>query len=275
MQALAPEEEQLPQRLVSLVRKELVRPDTPQLAGEDAFRFRHLLIRDAAYEALPKASRAELHELFAGWIGERGQELVELDEIVAHHLEQAARYKQELGQPDVDLAERAAARLAAAGRRALWRADGRAAASLLERALELTRPLRLDVHLELDLAQSLQWVDLEKAAAVADRAAASAGAAGDEAGRLLALTVAGFFRSIYAVDPDVDELERVAKAALPLLEEAHDHAGLVHVWDAKGYGVGTVAAGTRILSTRPSRQSSTPGSPGSAAAFSSTSCWLC
>ncbi len=238
VQALAPEEEQLPQRLVSLVRKELVRPDTPQLAGEDAFRFRHLLIRDAAYEALPKASRAELHELFAGWIGERGQELVELDEIVAHHLEQAARYKQELGQPDVDLAERAAARLAAAGRRALWRADGRAAASLLERALELTRPLRLDVHLELDLAQSLQWVDLEKAAAVADRAASGAGAAGDEARRLLALTVAGFLRLLYAVDPDVDALERVAQAALPLLEEAHDHAGLVHVWDALGYGVG-------------------------------------
>jgi hypothetical protein len=36
------------------VRKELVRPDTPQLPGDEAFRFRHLLIRDAAYDALPK-----------------------------------------------------------------------------------------------------------------------------------------------------------------------------------------------------------------------------
>jgi class 3 adenylate cyclase/tetratricopeptide (TPR) repeat protein len=237
VQALAPEQPQLPQRLVALVRKELVRPDTPQLTGEDAFRFRHLLIRDAAYEALPKATRGELHERFADWIGKRGQELVELDEIVAHHLEQAARYKIELGQPDVDLAQRAAEGLATAGRRALWRADGHAAASLLERALELTRPLGLDVHLELDLAQSLQWLDLEKAAAVADGAAAGARAAGDEAGRLLALTVAGFFRSIYAADPDVDELERVANAALPLLDQAHDHAGLVHVWYAIGYGV--------------------------------------
>jgi class 3 adenylate cyclase len=235
--ALAPEEPQLPQRLVALVRKELVRPDTPQLAGEDAFRFRHLLIRDAAYEALPKASRAELHERFAGWIGQRGQELVELDEIVAHHLEQAARYKEELGRPDADLARRAAAGLAGAGRRALWRADGHAAASLLDRALELTRPLGLDVHLELDLAQSLQWVDVERAAAVADEAAVGALAAGDEAGHLLALTVAGFFRLLYAADQDVDELERVAHAALPLLEEAHDHAGLVHVWYAIGYAV--------------------------------------
>ncbi len=237
VQALAPDAEQLPQRLVALVRKELVRPDKPQLAGEDAFRFRHLLIRDAAYEALPKATRAELHERFADWLSEHGRELVELDELLAHHLEQAARYREELGQPDVTLAERAAERLATAGRRALWRGDGRAASSFLERALELTRPVRFDLHLELDLAQSLYWIDLEKAAATAERAAEKARAAGDEAGELLGLTVATFVRSIYSEDPDIDELERVARAALPLLERAGDHAGLVSVWYALAYGV--------------------------------------
>jgi class 3 adenylate cyclase/tetratricopeptide (TPR) repeat protein len=237
VQALAPGESQLPQRLVKLVRKDLVRPDKPQLAGEDAFRFRHLLIRDAAYDGLPKATRAELHEHFADWLAERGHELVELDELVACHLEQAARYKEELGPPDTRLAERASERLAAAGRRALWRADGHASAALLERALELTRPMRLDVHLEVDLAQSLQWIDVEKAEAIAEEAAARARAAGDEAGDLLALSVAGFFRSIHAADQDIDELERVTQAALPLLEEKEDHAGLVHVWYAIGYGV--------------------------------------
>ena len=55
VQALAPEETQVTPRLAALVRKELIRPDRPQLAGEDGFRFRHLLIRDAAYDALPKA----------------------------------------------------------------------------------------------------------------------------------------------------------------------------------------------------------------------------
>jgi class 3 adenylate cyclase/tetratricopeptide (TPR) repeat protein len=238
VQALAPDGAELPRRLVALVRKELVRADTSQLEGEDAFRFRHLLIRDAAYEGLPKATRAELHERFADWLAERGQELVELDEILAHHLEQAARYKEELGRPDLELSERAGERLAAAGRRALWRADGHAASSLLERALELTRPVRFDVHLELDFAQSLHWIDLEKAVAVADGAAARARAAGNEAGDLLALTAAAFFHSIYAADPDIDELERVAHAALPLLEQEEDHAGLVHVWYAIGYGVG-------------------------------------
>ena len=61
VQALAPQEAQVTARLTSLVRRDLVRPDRAQLAGEDAFRFRHLLIRDAAYEALPKSVRAELH----------------------------------------------------------------------------------------------------------------------------------------------------------------------------------------------------------------------
>src|SRR5207247_4579705 len=121
VQALAPTDPQVTARLTALVRKELVRPDKPQLPGEDAFRFRHLLIRDAAYDARPKATRAELHERFADWLEEHGRGLVELDEILGHHLEQACRYKTELGQQDPQLAERAGERLADAGRRALWR----------------------------------------------------------------------------------------------------------------------------------------------------------
>jgi AAA ATPase domain len=67
---LAPEElrPQVRSRLLALARKELIRSDPGDFAGEDAFRFRHLLIRDAAYQALPKAQRAELHERFAAWL---------------------------------------------------------------------------------------------------------------------------------------------------------------------------------------------------------------
>ena len=36
--------------------------------GEDAFRFRHILIRDAAYDGMPKEARADLHERFAAWL---------------------------------------------------------------------------------------------------------------------------------------------------------------------------------------------------------------
>ena len=137
VQALAPEEPALASHLVGLVRKELVRPAASLLPGDDAFRFRHLLIRDAAYEALSKATRAELHERFAGWIAERGADLVELDEILGYHLEQAARYRAELGTPSPEVAARAATHLAAAGARALERSDFHAAANLHERATSL------------------------------------------------------------------------------------------------------------------------------------------
>jgi class 3 adenylate cyclase len=100
VQALTPDEPQVTARLAALVRRELVRPDRAQIRGEDGFRFRHLLIRDAAYEALPKSAQAELHERFAAWLEEHGVGLVELDEILGHHLEQAARYRAELGQED-------------------------------------------------------------------------------------------------------------------------------------------------------------------------------
>ena len=113
VQALTPEEPRLTTQLTALVRKELIRPDRPLFAGEDAFRFRHLLMRDAAYEALPKAERAELHEQFADWLEEHGAELVELDELLGYHLEQAYRYRQELGQADARASARRPGRRAA------------------------------------------------------------------------------------------------------------------------------------------------------------------
>ena len=116
----------------SLVRKDLVRP-----AGEDTFRFKHLLLRDAAYEALPKEQRADLHERFADWIAENAPGL---EEILGYHLEQAYGYRAELGPVDAagrDLARRASALLASAGRRAEARSDVPATINLLERAVKL------------------------------------------------------------------------------------------------------------------------------------------
>ena len=59
--------------LATLVRRDLIRPDQTAFATERAFRFRHLLIRDAAYDSIPKAIRAELHELFARWLEEQAR----------------------------------------------------------------------------------------------------------------------------------------------------------------------------------------------------------
>jgi class 3 adenylate cyclase/tetratricopeptide (TPR) repeat protein len=124
--------------LLALVRKELIRPDQTAVPGDDAFRFRHLLIRDAAYESVPKETRAALHEQFAAWL-DAHVHLVEQDEIAGYHLEQAARYREEIGSPDAVVAEAAFRRLAAAGQAALGRSDWNGARSLLRRAVALLR----------------------------------------------------------------------------------------------------------------------------------------
>ncbi|MEX2048050.1 MAG: AAA family ATPase [Gemmatimonadota bacterium] len=125
--------------LMTLVRKEFVRPDRATLPGDDGFRFGHILIRDAAYESIPKRLRGELHERFASWLESRlGEDTP--DEILGYHFEQAFRYRIELGSEDEharELARRAARLLAAAGRRAHARGDDGATRSLLERATQL------------------------------------------------------------------------------------------------------------------------------------------
>jgi len=228
--ALGNGEGDIDRRLVGLVRKELVRPDRAELAGDDAYRFRHLLIRDAAYDALPKASRADLHQRFAAWLEEHGQSIVELDEILGYHLEQAARYLAELGRPDRELALAAADRLALVGVRAMSRGDRDSTAALLARSLELSRPHRLDVHAELDLSWGYENKSPQTAASIAAAAAERARAAGDEAGALLAEVNTAFYH-LHSGGP-VEQLEGLAAQALPQLEARRDHRGLVVVWFA-------------------------------------------
>jgi class 3 adenylate cyclase/tetratricopeptide (TPR) repeat protein/thymidine kinase len=125
--------------LQRLVRKELIRPVRAVLLEGETFRFRHQLIRDATYAAMSKESRAELHASFADWLE---RERSSYDEIVGYHLEQAYRYRQELGpigDQERKLADRAATLLASAGHRAFARADG-GAVNLLSRAESLYAP---------------------------------------------------------------------------------------------------------------------------------------
>src|SRR5688572_3224309 len=124
--------------LATLVRKELIRSTPPTFPEDEGFRFRHLLIRDAAYESLPKATRAELHERFADWLS--SHDLVERDEVVGYHLEQAHAYLLELDPNDASLSvlsNRAATHLLDAGTGAMDRGDWGAARSLLRRAQRL------------------------------------------------------------------------------------------------------------------------------------------
>ena len=142
LEALLPEasRDALPGLLRSLARKDLVVPERRSGPGRDGYRFRHLLIRDAAYDAIPKSSRARLHLAFADWLeAAAGDAIAEHREVLGHHLAQAHRYREELGQPDdPDLRMRAARALGEAGSRAYDElGDERTAVRLLELAVDL------------------------------------------------------------------------------------------------------------------------------------------
>jgi class 3 adenylate cyclase len=123
------------------------------------FGFKHILIRDVAYEGTLKRMRSDLHERYARWLERTtGERASEHGEILAHHLERAVQHLAELGPLDAngrDLAARAANWLGFSGRRALARGDIPPALALLERAVLLLPeddPARRDLTLKLGIA---------------------------------------------------------------------------------------------------------------------------
>jgi class 3 adenylate cyclase/tetratricopeptide (TPR) repeat protein len=223
--------------LMSLVRRDLIRPDRSSLAGQDAFRFRHQLIRDAAYEAAPKALRAELHERFADWLEGVGETRVEeFEEILAYHLEQAHRLLSELGPLDSaghELSLRAAAHYAASGRRASDRSDDRAAATLFRHAADLLpegQPDRPRALYDAGRA-SLRGLDPRVASAALGEAVAAAAASGQRSIEWMARIDRGLVQLM--VDPigfTSDDLRAEVVAARAELEASGDDEALTIVW---------------------------------------------
>jgi class 3 adenylate cyclase len=218
-----------------LVRKEFIGPDRAVVPGEEGYRFRHQLIRDAAYNGVPKGERASLHERFARLIEERaGANVVEVEEILGYHLEQAVRYRSELGRPDehvVALAGEAAERLARAGRRAHARGDAAGAANLLGRAaLLLAKDADERAELLGELGSALVLAgDFAQANAVLTEAMEAGAASGNLRLELHAALERAFLHAL--TDPEgVEELRRVAEQALPVLEELGDELGLAKAW---------------------------------------------
>jgi class 3 adenylate cyclase/tetratricopeptide (TPR) repeat protein len=172
--------------LASLLRKQFIRSERSDLPDVEALAFRHLLIRDAAYEAMPKSLRAELHGQVADWLeAALGERVTEQQEIVAYHLERAHDLLGELGPSDARqgvLAVRASAHLREAGRRAFDRGDMSAAVGLLERAGALMAPddpLRVDVLIDAGFAaRDAGW--RARGTTLLEAAVATAARSGDE-----------------------------------------------------------------------------------------------
>jgi len=221
--------------LQSLVHKELIRHERSNFAAEDAFRFEHILIRDAAYAALPKEARANLHEELAGWLERRaGERAAEYEEIAGYHLEQAVRYRRELGRRQEEtaaLAQEAGWRLAAAGRRAVARADAPAATSLFGRAAGLMShdaPER--GGLLVDLAEALHETgELQRAREILQQALEGSATSGDDAVGARARLELANLRPLF--DPGADSLEELQLAgehAAAVFERLGDDSRLAH-----------------------------------------------
>jgi class 3 adenylate cyclase/tetratricopeptide (TPR) repeat protein len=225
--------------LLALVRKELLRPAQAPLGGRDGFQFRHQLVRDAAYDSLPKQTRAELHERYAGWLAEAYAARVgEVSEVVGWHLERAYRLLSELGPVDDDgrrLAARAAARLASAGHTATGRGDLPAAANLLERAIALLPVAdRTRLRLLTDLGEVLILkVETERAQRVLDDALAAAGRAGDQ-GLAAHATLGKLELRLDSPDRGPERYRADVQQTLSLLERLGDEQGQSRAWRLLG-----------------------------------------
>jgi len=223
--------------LDTLLRRELIWPHRSLFPGDAAFRFRHVLLREAAYESVPKQARAELHERFASWLERAaGSRAREFEESVGHHLEQAYRYRIELGPVDDrarELARRAAARLAASGRRAYASGDLPAAVQLLSRATLLLDPGTSGrPELLMDLGDALRESgDLGGAAATLTEAADAAASSGDSALELY-VDIARL-RLQLQTDPEIstDEVLRAGERAVRVFEQLGDERRLAKAWE--------------------------------------------
>jgi predicted ATPase len=226
----------LAQRLMVLAERELVSPERVQAGREPAFRFRHILIRDAAYAAIPKEARADFHQRFADWLeGKPG----EYDEIVGYHLEQAFRYRADLAPVEADeraLATRAAERLDVSGRRAYARSDLPAAINLLSRAEALllngdAARARVLPCLGVALTDAGRLSD---AARVLDEAVAAAQALADERLEAHALVE----RLALALQVDTErasrEVEVIGERIRQTFEASDDDRGLYKLWRLRG-----------------------------------------
>jgi predicted ATPase len=219
-----------------LTSKQFVRPT---VSDEDFYRFGHAVIKDAAYRSLLKRTRAELHERFVTWAEpvnrERGRE-VEFEEILGYHLEQAYRYRGQLGPIDhtaEEIGHRAANKLASAGRRAFLRGDAPAAANLLRRARTL---LPAGSHERIELGTELAEAEIElgqfdDAMATLDltsKAAVENGSTGLAARADLVRLQLAFYTTGSAGETEA-AVARV-REAIGMLEAGADRAGLARAW---------------------------------------------
>ena len=206
-------------------------------SGDDVnYRFRHIMIRDAAYRGIPKRIRGRLHERMADWCADSYQARVaEYEELLAYHLERAYECRAEMGVHDGhtrSLARSASAHLRAAAERALARADHPAAVGQLVRAVALLEDvpdLQLEVLPELGEAYRLEG-DAHRAGAVLHRAIERGTAEGNAGVAMISRVEDALLRLVTDPEVETDSISSLAEEAIAMFGTDGDEYRVAKAW---------------------------------------------
>jgi tetratricopeptide (TPR) repeat protein len=125
--------------LNELVHREFIRPiRVPSIDGEEEFAFWHALVRDVAYQQIPRSPRADKHVSAARWVEQKaGERVADHAEILVHHYGEALSLARSAGDVRPEMESGLARNLVLAGDRA-WQLDTQAAEAYYRRALDLS-----------------------------------------------------------------------------------------------------------------------------------------
>jgi predicted ATPase len=224
----------LPSHLSALARKQVIRPSRPE-AENGPYKFSHVLMRDAAYRSIARRERAEIHARCADWMSGLRHASAE---TVGYHLEQAYRYRVELGaigqETDV-LARRASEYLERAATAARASSDLRTAISLYERAaapppVSDRRRARLGADLAATLMDAGRLPDAEHVLAAARSAAQASSDVAVEARARIEQQLLKLHRAEAGA---LAEAPRVVASAVAVFERTGDQRALCRAWQVQ------------------------------------------
>ena len=217
--------------LHDLVRKQFIQVREVTDGSRNSFRFRHILIRDAAYQGTLKRRRAVVHRRCADWLHQREAGTMAMDELEGFHLEQSYSYERQLGSAPSQIAElqgQAAKCLRNAGFVAWERGDATASANLLGRAVRLFEKEDPERRKVLSVLGAVLRESGETAAAAAalNEALDAARAASD---RVTEWRVRYELLELNQVEWTEGTIEDV-RQLIPELEQLGDEFGLARCW---------------------------------------------
>jgi class 3 adenylate cyclase/tetratricopeptide (TPR) repeat protein len=203
-----------------LVRRELVRPARlSSIEDEEELSFWHVLVRDVAYQQIPRGPKARKHVAAAEWLERAAEDRIsDQAEILVHHYEQALELAEAAGETDVvaTVEPRLVHFLVLAGDRAM-RLDIAAAEATYRRALALAGDGVLRARVLVKLGDAVQEREgLVEAEQFYDEALPTLREAGDA--HMTGMALLGLSRALWRRG-DTARAREVVGEAIPLLEQ--------------------------------------------------------